>query len=104
MKFKLLRDNLFITILLPYIIYTLFESGITFSSGIVFTSSVIITAIIIDFIFKQTPGFAKEIFLVSVICFFYSLILFKDTLHVIHELKFQYFLVYFFWWPSFTFF
>lgn len=96
MKFKLLSDNLFIPILLPYIIYTLFESGITFPSGIVFTSSVIIAAIIIDFIFKQTPGFAKEIFLVSVICFFYSLILFKDTLHVIHKLKFQYFLVYFF--------
>ncbi len=94
MKFKLLRNTLFIPIIIPYVLYTLFEPGISFFSGIIFTISIFIISVIIDFIFKKIPGFGKEVFLVSVICFFYSLILFKDTLHVIHNLKFHYFLVY----------
>lgn len=92
-----MKNFLIIILLIPYSIYSLLEPGVTFLQGTILLISVLIVGLILNSIYKLLPFFlSKELFLVSFLYFFYGHIVFKDTLHVIHVLKFHYFSIYFF--------
>ena len=80
---------------MPYTIYSLLEIKGGIIEFIFLIGSIILIGNIFKYLYFKFDIYYKEIFLVLILYFFYSHIVFKDTLHVTHNLKFHIFSIYF---------